>query len=176
MTIGGAAAPDSAYDDGRLFLRNLDTGDSVLLGSTRHGTYAARVVPGTYDVIYQNEISDTLLPINQGALLQAGVLIEGPDVMLDIDVPVETLVGNVEIQGADPSAAEGIGRLYLRDLATDDVMFIGDTDSAANFSKPLTGGTYLMEYRGIPAQGATLGTSLPANENAAFACFEIVSD
>lgn len=175
MTIGGAPAPDSAYDDGRLFLRNLETGDSVLLGSTRQGTYAARVVPGIYDVVYQNEISDTLLPINQGSILQAGVAIGGDDAMLDIDVPVETLSGNIEIQSGDPSAAEGIGRLYLRDLATDDVVFIGDTGSAAEFSKPLTDGTYLMEYRGVAAAGATLGTSLPANENAAFACFEIVS-
>jgi len=176
MTIGGDPAPDSAYDDGRLFLRNLETGDSALLGSTRQGTYAARVVPGTYDVIYQNEISDTLLPINQGAILEPGIQIGADDMMLNIDVPVETLIGNIEVLGADPSASEGIGRLYLRDLATDDVMFIGDTGSAATFSKPLTEGTYLMEYRGVAAAGATLGTSLPANENAAFACYEIVSD
>lgn len=175
MTIGGAPAPDSAYDDGRLFLRNLETGDSVLLGSTRQGTYAARVVPGIYDVVYQNELSDTLLPINQGAILEAGIAIDGDDTMLDIDVPVETLSGNIEIQSGEPSSAEGIGRLYLRDLATDDVVFIGDTGSAATFSKPLTDGTYLMEYRGVAAAGATLGTSLPANENAAFACYEIVS-
>ncbi len=174
MTIGGELAPDSPYDDGRLFLRSPETGDSVLLGNTRQGLYAARVVPGTYNVVYSNEFSDTILPVNSGALLLEGLVVDA-DALIDIDVPVATLIGSVGILGSEPAPNEGVGQLFLRDLATDDSVFLGDTN-ALNFTKPLTAGTYIMEYRGIAAAGATLGTSLPANENAAFACYEIVSD
>ena len=80
----------------------------------------------------------------------------------------------IVIENATPSAAEGIGNLFLRDLGSGDEVFIGHT-GAAEFTKPLADGTYIMEYRGVAASGATLGTSLPANANAAFACFEIVS-
>lgn len=174
MTIGGVEAPDSAYDDGRVFLRNAESGDSVLLGNTREGSYAARLVPGTYDIVYANEFSDTILPVNQGAVLVSGVLVSA-DETLDVDVPVTTLIGSVAIEGSTPKTAEGVGNLFLRDVATDDQVFISDTN-AAEFSKPLTSGTYLMEYRGTAAAGAALGTSLPANSNAAFACFELTSD
>lgn len=174
LTIGGAAAPDSPYDDGRLFLRNAQTQDKVLLGNTREGTYAARVLPGTYDVIYENEFSDEFLPVNRGAVVLEKVDIADGGGPLDIDVPVSTLIGSVVIENATPSAAEGIGNLFLRDLGSGDEVFIGHT-GAAEFTKPLADGTYIMEYRGVAASGATLGTSLPANANAAFACFEIVS-
>lgn len=174
MTIDGVAAPDSAYDDGRLFLRDPETGDSVLLGNTREGNYAARLVPGTYDIVYSNEFSDTLLPVNQGAVLVTGVEVSA-DEELNIDVPVNTMVGSVAIDGSSPNTAEGVGHLFLRDIATGDQVFIGDTN-AAEFTKPLTSGTYVMEYRGSAAAGSTLGTSLPANANAAFACVQITSD
>jgi hypothetical protein len=173
LTIAGSEAPDSPYDDGRLFLQNPETGDTVLLGNTREGNYAARVVPGTYDVVYKNEFSEVFLPVNQGAVVIEGVNIDG-NAPLDIDVPVATLEGAVQIQGSNPSVDEGIGNLFLRDVNSGDEVFIGHT-GATNFSKPLTSGTYLMEYRGVAAEGATLGASLPANENAAFACFEVLS-
>jgi hypothetical protein len=175
LTIDGADAPDAPYDDGRLFLRNRETGDSALLGSTREGTYAARVVPGTYDVVYENEFSDELLPVNRGAVLQTAVVIAAGREELNIDVPVSTLQGSVEIEGSTPEPSEGIGQLYLRDVASDDSVFIGHT-GATDFSKPLTDGTYIMEYRGVAAEGSELGVSLPANAAAAFACYEIASE
>lgn len=174
MTIDGVPAPDSPYDDGRLFLRNPQTGDSVLLGNTREGSYAARVIPGTYNVVYSNEFSDTVLPVNQGAILVEDLAVD-EGATLDIDVSVATLIGSVGIQGARPSPNEGTGQLFLRDVATDDAVFLGDTN-AVDFSRPLTSGTYVLEYRGRPAGAGSLGTSLPANENAAFACYEILLD
>ncbi len=175
MTLGGIPAPDSAYDDGRLSLRNAETGDTVVLGNTRWGSYAARVVPGTYDILYANEFSETQLPVNGGAVLETGVLVDANNLNIDIDVPVSSLSGLIEIEGSAPSGAEGLGQLFLRDVQTDDEVFIGHTE-AASFTKPLTDGLYIMEYRGVAAEGAELGTSLPANANAAFACFRIISE
>ncbi len=175
LTLGGEPAPDSSYDDGRLSLRNAQTGDTVVLGNTRWGTYAARVVPGTYDILYANEFSETQLPVNGGAVLASGVVVSAETSNIDIDVPVSNLSGTITIEGSDPSIDEGLGQLFLRDVRTGDAVFIGHTGQAS-FTKPLTDGIYLMEYRGIAAEGAVLGTSLPANANAAFACYEIISE
>lgn len=175
VTIAGLPAPTSPYDDGRVFLRNADSGDKVLLGNTRQRNFAARVVPGVYDVIYENEFSETQLPVNRGAVIMEGVTVEAGLPPTEIDVPVATLEGAVQIEGSTPSTEEGVGNLFLRDVNSDDAVFIGHTGTTS-FSKPLTNGTYLMEYRGVAAEGATLGESLPANEKAAFACFEVVSD
>ncbi len=175
LTIGGDEAPNSPYDDGRLYLRNAQSGDSVLLGNTRLGTYAARVVPGTYDVVYENEFSDTLLPLNRGAIVRTGVEVSDEQSSLDIDIPVSVLTGEVEIDGSAPSLDEGLGQLFLVEQASRDEIFIGHTGAAA-FTRPLTNGVYVMQYRGVAADGAALGTSLPANRQASFACFEVVAE
>lgn len=175
VTIAGMPAPTSPYDDGRLLLRNAESGDKVLLGNTRQRSFVARVVPGLYDVVYENEFSDIQLPVNRGAVIFEGLDIQQDMDALELDVPVTTFEGAVQIQGSNPSTDEGIGNLFLRDVNSGDEVFIGHTGTA-EFSKPLTDGTYLVEYRGVAAEGATLGTSLPANEKAAFACFEVVSE
>ena len=113
--------------------------------------------------------------MNRGAVILQGISVEVGAPPVELDVPVTTLEGAVQIQGSKPSVDEGIGNLFLRDVNSGDEVFIGHT-GATNFSKPLTNGTYLMEYRGVAAEGATLGESLPANEKAAFACFEVVSE
>ncbi|MEM6290818.1 MAG: hypothetical protein AAGA54_06115 [Myxococcota bacterium] len=175
LTIDGDEAPNSPYDDGRLYLRNAETRDSVLLGNTRLGTYAARIVPGTYDVVYENEFSDTLLPLNRGAIVRSGVQINPDQSTLDINIPVSVLSGEVEIDGSIPSLDEGLGQLFLVDQASGDEIFIGHTGATA-FTRPLTDGVYMVQYRGVAAEGASLGTSLPANSKASFACIEVVSE
>lgn len=173
LTLGGLEAPDSPYDDGRLYLGDPESGDKALLGNTRVGMYAARVVPGTYRVIYDNELSDEFLPVNRGAILMEGVDVSG-GAGLDIDVPVTRLWGTLDIVGETPATDEGTGYLFLREVLGGGEVFLGHT-GAVDFNKPLTTGTYLMEYRGVARTGASLGGSLPANENAAFACFDVTA-
>lgn len=172
LALDGEDAPDVSYDDGRLYLRNRETGDSALLGNTREGGYRARVVPGTYDIVYENELSTQLLPVNRRAILETGVVVNANAALLNIDVPVSTLSGEVQIDGTSPQISEGLGHIYLRDTNSQEAVFMGHTGTAS-FTKPLTPGTYLVEYRGVPAEGETLGESLPANSNAPFACYAI---
>ncbi len=173
MTIAGAEAPDSPYDDGRLYLRSDDTGDSVLLGSTRLGTYSANIVPGTYDVVYEAEFSDTVVPVNRGAIVQRGIELLASGT-LDIDIPVTSLQGDITVSGAIPPASEGVGQLFLRDVQADELVYLGHTGAPA-FARPLMEGRYVVQYHGVDGGEGALGDTLPANSQAAFACYDIAA-
>lgn len=170
ILLGGATPPSSEYSDARLYLRNQDTGDSVLLGSTRLGDFSGTVVPGTYDVVYVVETAGGEVPVNSEATLMEDVQIaDGTDLMLDI--PVFDLAGGVALDGT-PTGGGGGDRanLLLRDVDTEDVIFLGGTE-VGSFSRKLTRGKYLVIYQGIESSGL-----LPRNEHAGVACVDLVTE
>jgi hypothetical protein len=163
--------PDSVYDDGRVYLRNRTSGDAVLLGNTRLAQYSATVVPGTYDVVYEAELSDAIVPVNKAAVIVPGVVVDAGEVTLDIDVPVAQVSGQIQIADAvPPTGGEELGNLYLEDVQSEDLIWIGSTLSP-NFATPLASGRYLLRYRGQAG-----GDALPANANAGISCFDVVAN
>jgi hypothetical protein len=62
--LNGAPFPDSPYDFGRVYLLPLEgEGDPVLLGATRDGSFARRVIPDLYRSAYAHAQGETV-PIN----------------------------------------------------------------------------------------------------------------
>ncbi len=161
--LDGAPPPTSEYDNGRIYLRT-PTGDAVLLGSTHEGGYSAIVMPGSYDVFYEQDTGGALVPSNLNAAL-GSVLINGP-MNLDLDVPVVGITGQVVLGGgpAPMSASDG-GQLYLRDLDGDSVL-LGESFAPA-YAATLVAGTYGVYYR----SEASLTT--PQNQNGRFACITV---
>lgn len=169
VTLGGAPPPTSEYDDGRIYLRNLETDDSVLLGNTRLGAVSGLVVPGTYDVIYVVETPGELVPQNSGAKLGTIEVPAGGGALdLPIDIPVATLAGAITLHGgAAPLSDADRALLVLEDRATDDVVFLGSIADGA-FAVPLTAGTYVVWYGALASSGL-----IPANTHAGLACFTL---
>lgn len=171
ITVAGEVPPTSEYDDGRIYLRNVQTDDSVLLGNTRLGAIGGLVVPGTYEVVYVVETPGAIVPQNSAAKLDTIVVPDGGAPFdLPIDIPVATLAGKVLVGGAPPPGGDADrANLILQDLATDDLVFLGEVGTGA-FSVPLTAGTYVVWYESI----ASSGTLLPGNVHAGLACFDLV--
>jgi hypothetical protein len=67
VTIDGSLV-DKESDGGRLWLKD-GQGDSVALGWTSTGKYSARVLPGTYDVVYAGTSPSSRAPYNTEAKL-----------------------------------------------------------------------------------------------------------
>jgi hypothetical protein len=165
FTVGGGQPPTSEYDDGRIYLRNTEIGDALLLGSTHDGGYTAIVVPGDYEVFYVQEAVGAVLPGNQNALLGA-VSIQAA-MSIDVDVPVTALNGQFLLASGEPApvtASDG-GQLYLRTLGDDSVL-LGDS-FAPSFAAKLVAGTYGVYYR------SEASLSMPQNENGRFACVTV---
>jgi hypothetical protein len=162
ITIGLGAPPESDYDDGWIYLRNAETGDSVLLANTRTGVYGTAIVPGQYQVVYAVETSGGQVPINAERVVVDVVDLAGVTT-LDIDVPVRGLGGAI---GAAAGPGER-GSLYLRPVERDDRSLLGTTVDGV-YGQPVIPGRYLVSY------GVDAGTGgLPANPNAPLACIDL---
>jgi hypothetical protein len=168
ITLAGATPPTSDYEDGHVFLRNLDTGDSVLLGNTRDGGYAAPVVPGQYEIVYVADDAAGPLPINTGAVIGDASIVQGEPVDLAIDVPTLVLTGGVTVDGgAAPMTAVDIGNLFLVDAHTKDQLWLGNTFQG-QYAQVITPGDYLVYYRVAASTGL-----VPQNANANLGCWHL---
>lgn len=169
ILLDGLDPPTSEFNDGRVYLRDHDTGDSVLLGSTRAGEFAATVVPGTYDVVYVVETAGEEVPVNNRATVLSSIdVTDGAELALDI--PVFEVLGDLLVNGTPaPSDTGNRGQLLLEDVATGDIIPLGGTD-AGEFSQKVTAGRYVVVYEGLASTGV-----MPANEHAGLACLDLVA-
>jgi len=166
ITVGGQIPPSSVYDDGVLYLRNTETGDSVLLGNTRLAALERPVVPGNYDVLYVVEAAGPTMPINASSHLSSVDL--RSTTALDIDIPVAVLQGAITVAGeAPPQSAYDRAVLLLHDVETSDVVYLG-ASNASGFARTLTAGTYVLVYQALTSTGL-----VPANTKAGLACLEL---
>jgi hypothetical protein len=75
----GQLFPASVLESANIWLRNLQTGDEVLLGKTSQQNFNTQIINGTYDAYYSHLTGD-LLPQNQMGLVQKNVVIAPPPV------------------------------------------------------------------------------------------------
>ncbi len=168
ITLAGAPPPDSDYQNGHLFLRNMDSGDSVLLGTTRAGVYAAPMVPGDYEVVYVAESAGAPLPINTGAVIDDVSIVAGEPVVLALDVPTVQLAGAVTVNSQPaPMDSLDVGNIFLVDALTQDQLYLGSTYDAG-YAQTLTPGDYLVFYRVATSSGL-----VPENANANLGCWRV---
>jgi len=158
LTVGGAAVP-STIRSARISLRNPTNGGVADIGYTGNGTYAARIIPGTYDVYYSNETQDPLstIPFNLSARIRTGVVIPAGSSSLDIDVPVATVTGSVTVGGSAFSSTTEFAVIGLQNAAKSDSAIIGEVGQST-YTARLVPGTYDVYYSASGA-GATLPTT-----------------
>jgi hypothetical protein len=199
FTVGGAALPARFTDYGEtdFYLKARDTGMLHYIGDIFYqyssggsppyalfsGSYTARVVPGTYDLIYSRGCSasssscsvkndSTLGPFTNGyRVLQSGVVVHSGDQTLDIDVPIGNISGNFTV-GGQPLPAHftdyGETDFYLKARDTGLLHYIGDIFYQYNGGSPpyalfsgsytarLVPGTYDLIYsRGCSASSSS---------------------
>lgn len=153
ITFNGV--PASAATGGNLLLRNA-TGDAFTLTAADNVAYAARVVPGTYDLYFAG--TDGVFAIaNQNARLASGIAVTAAGTTaLDIDVPWATVEGTVHFNGSVAGESDA-AHLTLRNSAGDNAAVLWDADGT--YSVRLLPGRYDLFY----SQGLTPGGAGPAN-------------
>jgi hypothetical protein len=169
ITLNGAIPPDSEYEDGRIYLRNLDTGDSVLLGSTRDGAFTGKVIPAVYDVVYVVEAAGGAeVPVNSAAVLTTIDVAATP--VFDVDVPSIPFSGSLTVAGETPPGNPADNAwVLLEDVKTKDVVYLGNTN-AGGYAQPIATGTYVVYYR---AQGSS--GLVPESANFGVECIELTA-
>lgn len=168
FTVGGATPPISDYEDGLIYLRDAETGDSVLLGNTRNGTYVAPVVPGQYDIVYVADTPGGPLPSNTGAVIGTVDLEQNEPVGVVIDVPSVVIAGGITVDtAAPPVSTQDAADLYLIDAVTREQLYLATTIDGA-YAQTLTPGSYLVNYRVLSSTGL-----VPINANASLGCWQV---
>jgi hypothetical protein len=156
FTIWGQPPYDSVYENAAIF-----AGD-VELGRTKDAGGSVRLVPGEYDLRYAHLIGE-LVPANKNARL--GTVSPTVGVKpIGIDLQPGSIAGDFTQAGAPfPGAADQLGRISLRDVATGELVELGTTE-AAGYELPLLGGKYEIVYEHVAGQGVV------ANRGARLGC------
>ena len=117
--------PNSIYDSGNFYLRNSSTGDTVYLGASHDGTDTNEVIPGNYDIVYQlNQGTGVLVPLNQETIVDS-ISIAGDQAYV-INVEAGTVTGQYTHNGgAFPGSIYQSAEFFLREVSTDDLIFLG---------------------------------------------------
>jgi hypothetical protein len=167
LTINGEMPPVSEFDDAVVHLQGAHNDDLVSLGNTHDGGYQVNVIPGVYDVYYSQETAGGTVPENKRARVQTDVLVDG-DGVLDIDVEAVAISGLFTLGGEPPpTSVYEDGSIYLRNMATDDAVLLGNTHSGG-YSAIVVPGDYELFYV------QEVGGSVPSNQNAALMGVTIV--
>jgi hypothetical protein len=158
IRLNGQTPPASAYENARLSLSVPDSEDHVYLGESRHGSFAAHVVPGRYDIVYEHLTGSTVLPSNPRATLARGWDIAA-DATRTIDIPAGTYEGVFLLNGeAFPESQYESGSLYLLPRSGDDPPTILGYTPAGAFIRRVIPGRYRSAYAHVA--GATI---VPSN-------------
>lgn len=160
ITIDGAAPPVMG-DGGALLLRDGGTGETFELAAAGAPTFAARVVPGVYEVIWAADEVAIVAPVNPVSVIAE--IDVAQDSILDLDVPASALSGSITIDGAAPPA-DATAELRLEDA---EALFPIADVAAAAYGVRLTPGSYVVRY------AAPEGDGVPANTNAALSCVAV---
>jgi hypothetical protein len=137
FTFDGIVAPDSAAENGAVFLRSGD--DEIALGETRAGTFDVLVTPGAYDVEYRAITGSALAPANSAATVTKISVSPGTS-DIDIDLQTAAVSGNFSIDGDTPPASKGAsGRISLVSLFDSDTIVLGQTHHGVYQTRMLAG-------------------------------------
>jgi len=154
IAIGGV--PAGPTNRGWVTLRNA-AGDVVKLAAANSASYAAPVVPGTYDV-YFTGTSDAYSVMNQNVRLQTGAaVVPTGATAIDVDVPAAVVAGTLLIDGAPPVATDS-AHLVLRDATGDYAQIPWNSDG--EYRVNVVPGTYDLFY----AKDNTVQTATPMNQ------------
>jgi hypothetical protein len=160
--FNGATAPASQLEFGRVRVRDRANGALTPLGETKDQTYAARLIPGAYDLMYARATGGNTAPANPLTAFQRNVAITNNGV-LNMNVPVIQKSGAFTVNGVvTPVSATENGRVSFLDPDTGAKLLLGET-RFQNYDVLLIPGTYDLHYEAM-----TGSDTMPANSSGRF--------
>jgi hypothetical protein len=161
FTFDGASAPDSATENGRVYLVPVGGGgERTLLGETRFGSYGSlSVLAGSYRAGYEALTGANTAPANVGTPFGGNIDLVS-DAVVHLDVPTVVVDATFTLNGgAFPASATENARFSLVPTAGGDEIALGDS-SFGNATRRILPGSYDVLYSRV------IGSDIPANQRA----------
>lgn len=146
VTINGGPPPSTEYENGWITLRNPAGGDVVVVGlsSSNGGQYSIRVIPGSYQAVWEFNQGGSLVPMNTRG--QLGTVVADGQGTLEIDVKRVALEGQFMLDGQEPPSSEfESAKIYLRHSPTGDEVLLGET-ADGTYDRLTVPGDYEVVY------------------------------
>jgi hypothetical protein len=145
VTLNGNLVPTTS--NAALLLVS-EQGGSIPVATFQSPTYSARVVPGTYDLVYRAPDSESVaaaaddgLPDNSNAIARRGIVIDGTS-PVDLDVPMVVITGDATLNGS-PLPKGSRGHYYFQNWSSGDfVLAATPSSSATAYTAEIVPGTY----------------------------------
>ncbi len=181
FTRNGLPAPPSVYESARISFVDRQTRAVNVVGVTSDQSYSTRLIPGSYDVLYERLAASVDMPLNVNADLgrvsfTPGGLIQ---VEIDIDVPRTFITVASTLDAAPwPGPGPSSGELSLWNLDDGLSVVLGLTHDLP-ISIPVVSGSYRFGYAHVGAGGAMLPVNSlmrlpdPAEVSGANAAFNV---
>jgi len=161
--VDGDPAPASPLENGQVWFRDLLTGAEVLLGNTSSGSFQRRVIPQSYDLVYESITGSGIVPANSRVIFEYGRSASAQP-NADIDVAVDLVNWQLTLNGsAFPGAGTEVGRIRTRSADDLEDTLLGDTNFNTGGSRRLAPGDY------FPIYGKLQGALVPDNNRAMLA-------
>lgn len=129
IRFDGQVPPNDNEDYGRIWFIDTETGDDILVGDSRNGTYGARLLAGSYDVHYRAGEAGAVAPVNENARILAGIEVAaGGSHDVDLNIRVVDVEAAVTINSQTPPASVlEFGNIIVRNEETGDQALLGET-------------------------------------------------
>jgi len=117
FTLNGAPFPGSPYERAKFYLEAVGGGSLIPLGESHIASPPARVVPGTYHVLYAHQ-TGTLVPINRRSRVLQNVVLDTSQ-QLQVNVVASPLRVSFTLNGSPfPNSEYDDATFHLRDELT----------------------------------------------------------
>jgi hypothetical protein len=161
VTLDGAAPPSANFSKGQIRVRGSDGSIGTLANLDKGANYTARLVTGSYEVLYDNEDSSCtgdIYPCEQMAYLRD--LTAQTDGTLDVDIPTAHVTGKITADGAALPAESSRGAMRVTGPKGARGTLINlDKQSGSNYAARVIPAAYDIDYE--PILGVCDGTNLP---------------
>jgi hypothetical protein len=172
VTLTGTTTTAPSQPGGIIVLQSRSQpGDFADLAIAGNGAYTARVVPGRYDVVYENRLvyawePDVPRARNAHHVLRRDVDFRSPGAAtLDVEVRAQSLHGSIRLDG-QLAVASHSGQVVLRSADGKDSAYIAAV-TASQYSAWVFPGTYDVYFVNT---SPTITTPLVRNANARLGC------
>ena len=149
--LDGAPFPAVDFEDALIFARRAGDASEVLLGNTHDGSYSHALIPGEYEIVYRRESGGSLVPHNDGAVIDTRDVVAN-DFDADVATTSVVITGDFSINSTPPpNLAFENGEIRLRTPEGDEVL-LGETRDQS-YSARVIPGTYDVHYSVLSSAG-----------------------
>jgi len=155
--LNGNAFTVNQFQEAEFHLKGTEPGDELLLGYSHDGDGTAKIIPGTYDVVYKHTDGNNI-PRNPENTIMSGLLLDTSQ-SIRIDVPATFLSPMFTLNNQPfPEDNTEIARFYLHGDSAADRIYFGSSYLFQNSSTLVINDNYDVMYEYFK------GDSIPINE------------